>query len=148
MISPELNAPNPPFQNLVLGTDLVHIPRLKKSYARLGERFLSRLLTPAELAYCRGNGIFREAVFLKKVAARIAIKEAVSKALGTGLNGLGWSQGIDWREVEMISKAQSPPELTLNGRALEIATGSGIRCWRLSLSHDGDYALATVIGLA
>lgn len=144
----DLNPPHSPFQNLILGTDLVHVPRLSKSYVRLGERFLSRLLLPAELAYCRGEGIFREAAFLKKVAGRIALKEAVSKALGTGLNGLGWGQGIDWKDVEVISKSQSPPELLLHGRALEIAAGLGIRYWRFSLSHDGDYALATVIGLA
>lgn len=144
----DLNSPHPPFQNLILGTDLVHVPRLTKSYARLGERLLSRLLLPAELAYCRGEGVFREAVFLKKAAGRIAMKEAVSKALGTGLNGLGWGQGIDWKDVEVVSKSQSPPELLLRGRALEIAAGLGIRCWRHSLSHDGEYALATVIGLA
>lgn len=147
MIFQDTNPPDGPFQALHLGTDLVYIPRLARSYAKLGERFLARLLTQEELTYCRGQGIFREAAFLKRAAGRIAIKEAVSKALGTGLNGLGWGQGIHWREVNIVSQPQSPPALVLNGRALEIASGLGIRCWRLSLSHDGDYALATVIGL-
>lgn len=143
----DLNLPNPPFQNLLLGTDLVYVPRLAQSYARRGEKFFSRLLTPNELRYCRGEGLFRESVFLKKAAGRIAIKEAVSKALGTGLNGMGWGQGIDWQDVEIVSQVQSPPELVLVGRALNVATRLGIQAWRLSLSHDGEYALATVIGL-
>lgn len=143
----DLNLPNPPFQNLLLGTDLVYVPRLAQSYARRGEKFFNRLLTPNELLYCRGEGLFRESVFLKKAAGRIAIKEAVSKALGTGLNGMGWRQGIDWLDVEIVSQVQSPPELVLVGRALKVATGLGIQAWRLSLSHDGEYALATVIGL-
>ena len=79
----------PPFHNLLLGTDLVFVPRLARSYARRGERFFSRMLCDRELRYCRGEGVFRESVFLKKVAGRVAIKEAVAKALGVGLNGRG-----------------------------------------------------------
>lgn len=144
----ELSLPDGPFQSLHLGTDLVYTPRLGQSYARLGDRFLRRLLTPGEFDYCKGTGVFRESVFLSRAAGRIATKEAVSKALGTGLNGLGWGQGINWLDVEIVSQPQSPPVLVLNGRALEVSAGLGIRCWRFSLSHDGDYALATVIGLA
>lgn len=136
------------FSDLRVGTDLVYIPRLHRSYARLGLRFLQRLLTPQELAYCQGQGsAFRESFFLKRAAARIAAKEAVAKALGSGLNGLGWGQGIHWHEVEVIASKQSPPELVLSGRALQYASQLNIECWRFSLSHDGDYALATVTGL-
>lgn len=133
--------------DLRVGTDLVYIPRLRQSYARLGLRFFRRLLTPQELAYCQGEGIFREAFFLKRVAARIAVKEAVAKALGSGLNGLGWGQGIHWQDVEVVAQQQSPPELVLSGRALKCASQLNIESWRFSLSHDGDYALATVTGL-
>ncbi|WMU93319.1 holo-[acyl-carrier-protein] synthase [Microcystis phage MaAM05] len=135
------------FRDLRVGTDLVYTPRLRRSYARLGQRFFQRLLTPQELAYCLGDGVFREAFFLKRVAARIAVKEAVAKALGIGLNGLGWGQGIDWHDVEIVAQQQSPPELILSGRALQCARQLNIECWRFSLSHDGDYAIATVTGL-
>jgi holo-[acyl-carrier protein] synthase len=89
----------------------------------------------------------RESVFIQKAAGRIAVKEAVSKALGCGVNGLGWRQGVQWRDIEVVSQKQSPPELLLRGRALDASTRLGVRTWRLSLSHDGDYALATVVGL-
>lgn len=135
------------FIDLRIGTDLVYTPRLRRSYARLGVRFVQRLLTPGELAYCQGDGVFRESFFLKRVAARIAVKEAVAKALGSGLNGLGWGQGIDWQDVEVVAHKQSPPELVLSGRALQCARQLNIECWRFSLSHDGDYAIATVTGL-
>jgi holo-[acyl-carrier protein] synthase len=131
-----------------LGTDLLYIPRLSEPYARFGIRFLARFLTSEELAYCRGQAGLREAVFLKRIAGRIAVKEATSKALGTGMNGLGWAQGVYWRNIEVISQPQSPPDLVLTGRALAVSAALGIRCWRMSLSHDGDYAMATVMGLA
>lgn len=130
-----------------LGTDLVYIPRLAEGYTRFGIRFLARFLTPEELSYCQGQGGLREGVFLKRAAGRIAVKEAVSKALGTGLNGLGWAQGVYWHNIEVISKPQSPPDLILNGRALQVSAELDIGCWRISLSHDGDYAMATVMGL-
>ncbi len=145
---PVIDPPPTHFTHLILGTDLVFVPRLAKTYARQGDAFFHRVLTPEEVRYCKGMGLFREAVFLKRAAGRIAIKEAVAKALGCGLNGMGWGQGIGWLDVEIVSQTQSPPELVLQGRALKIAAGLGIRSWRLSLSHDGEYALATVIGLA
>lgn len=139
---------NPPLLNdLLLGTDLVHVPRLLESYRRHGRAFFTRLLTESELTYCEGALPVRESAFIKKVAGRIAVKEAVSKALGCGLNGLGWTQGVQWKDIELISKTQSPPDLQLTGRALELSNELGVRLWRLSLSHDGDYALATVVAL-
>jgi holo-[acyl-carrier protein] synthase len=135
-------------QDLRLGTDLVFVPRLTASYRKYGDAFFRKLLTETELAYCHGkNAPAREAQFIKHAAGRIAVKEAVAKALGIGMNGLGWSQGAFWREIEVTSQSQSPPGLQLHGRALEAADRLGIRAWRLSLSHDGDYAVATVIGL-
>ena len=82
-----------------------------------------------------------------RAAGRIALKEAVSKALGVGVNGLGWSNGLSWREVEVVAEVRQAPTLLLHGRAKQIANERHIRAWRTSLSHDGDYAMATVIGL-
>lgn len=139
--------------DLLLGTDLVYIPRLQESYRRYGSSFFLKLLRETELAYCEGSaeagkaGKVRESVMIKKAAGRIAVKEAVSKALGCGLNGLGWVQGVQWKDIEIVSQVQSPPALLLHGRALDLSTNLGVRAWRLSLSHDGDYAMATVVGL-
>lgn len=134
--------------NILLGTDLVYVPRLQQTYRkRHGTAFFNKLLTPAEWAYCQAVGPQRETQLLRRAAGRIALKEAVAKALGTGLNGLGWSQGVHWQDIEIVSQSQSPPDLRLTGRALETASNLGIKLWRCSLSHDGDYAMATVIGL-
>lgn len=133
--------------DLLLGTDLVFVPRLLANYRRHGSKFFTRLLTDSEWAYCQGEGPVRDTLTIKKAAGRIAVKEAVSKALGCGLNGLGWAQGVQWKQIEVLSQSQSPPGLRLTGRALEISDELGIRAWRVSLSHDGDYATATVIAL-
>lgn len=132
---------------LSMGTDLVFVPRLRERYRRHGDAFFRKMLTDAELVYCKGAAFGPESVFVKRVAGRIAVKESVSKALGVGINGLGWNQGVAWKEIEVISQNQKPPHLQLSGRALEISDRLGILSWQLSLSHDGDYAMATVIGL-
>ncbi len=141
-----------PFTNLVLGSDLVAIPRVLASYRRFGTRFLSRFLTPAELHACQ-TGLSnphspRYAIhIITKAAARIAAKEAVSKALGVGISGIGWDQGVSWQEIEVLSEPQAPPQLKLTGKAFQVAQSQGIQDWKISLTHDGDYAMATVIGL-
>ena len=127
-----------------IGNDLVYIPRLRKAQKRYGEAFFLKLLTSAEWAYCKSGG---EKRCLTRVAGRLAVKEAVAKALGCGLNGLGWGRGVDWREVEVISGNRMPPELKLHGKAVHQADALSIQAWHISLSHDGDYALATVLGL-
>lgn len=135
-----------PFSDLRLGTDLVWIPRLSENHRRYGEAFFARLLTPDEMDYCRRRGGGDKA-FIRHAAGRIALKEAISKALGVGINGLGWRQGVSWQAMEIVSRSQQPPELHLNGTAQEIANRLGVRQWRLSLSHEGDYAMATAVAL-
>jgi holo-[acyl-carrier protein] synthase len=132
--------------DLRLGTDLVYIPRLQTALSRYGQLFFARLLTSAELAYCF-SADKRESISIRRAAGRIALKEAVSKALGTGLNGLGWSQGIYWQNIELQARERQAPALILHGKAKQIAEQAGICDWRVSLSHDGDYATATAIGL-
>lgn len=134
--------------DLLLGTDLVSLARLRRVQTRHGEAFFKRVLTDSELAYCqKTGGDKRPDAFIQRAAGRIAMKEAVSKALGVGVNGLGWENGIRWHEVELLSTSKQPPRLQLHGRAAERAASAGIRSWRISLSHDGDYAMATAIGL-
>lgn len=134
------------FNDLALGTDLINVDRLKKTFSRYGQTFFGKMLTPLELDYC-----FRETkkedVSIRRAAGKIALKEAVSKALGTGLNGLGWGDGVAWHDIEVLSQQNQAPTLQLHGKAKLIATEKQIQTWRISLSHDGDYAIATVIGL-
>jgi holo-[acyl-carrier protein] synthase len=127
-----------------LGSDLVHIPRLEKSWRRHGEAFFLKLLSETEWRYCcQGH----PKLWMRRAAGRIAVKEAVAKALGCGLNGLGWGEGIHWRDLEVISMEKAAPQLRVTGQAAFFQKQLNIVCWRISFSHDGDYAFATVLGL-
>ena len=123
-----------------IGIDIVEVQRIERATARWGERFLRRVFTPAELAYCAGKA--------PSLAARWAAKEAVSKALGTGWaahapHAAGW---IDWTEIEVVRHPSGEPALALHGKAARRAEALGVAGWRLSLSHTDDYAAAMVLG--
>jgi holo-[acyl-carrier protein] synthase len=120
---------------LGLGTDLVAISRVEEMLSRHGERFLHRVFTVPEQSDCLGRA--RPAPHL---AARLAAKEATMKALGTG-----WGLGVRWQDVEVQSGGTTPPSLRLGGVAKERAEALGIRQALVSLSHDGDYAIAVVV---
>jgi holo-[acyl-carrier protein] synthase len=118
-----------------IGTDLIEIERIEHSLERFGERFLERVYTPGEIAYCQ-----RKKNAAESFAARFAAKEAGAKALGTGI-----SRGVSWREFEVRRMAGQRPELHLSGRAAEIAEGLGIRRMSLSLSHSRTVSIAVVV---
>jgi holo-[acyl-carrier protein] synthase len=118
-----------------IGIDLAGIPRFREVVGRWGERFLQRVFTEQELAYCRRR---RDPV--PHLAARFAAKEAALKALGTGLR-----LGVRWRELEVRRERGQAPTMVLSGRARAIAAGQGVRRLLLSLTHDGDYAMAQVM---
>lgn len=115
-----------------VGVDLVKIPRMRAVISRWDDRFLRRVFTEAEIAYCRGR---RDPV--PHFAARFAAKEAGMKALGTGLR-----LGVKWRELEVRRERGQAPTLELHGRTRELSRARGGRRMLLALSHDGDYALA------
>ncbi|HVG77666.1 MAG: holo-ACP synthase [Candidatus Rokuibacteriota bacterium] len=115
-----------------IGVDLVKIPRMREVIARWDERFLRRVFTEQEIAYCRAR---RDPV--PHFAARFAAKEAGMKALGTGLR-----LGVKWRELEVRRERGSAPMLILHGRSREIGFSRGGRRMLLALTHEGDYALA------
>ncbi|HEY7654549.1 MAG TPA: holo-ACP synthase [Methylomirabilota bacterium] len=117
---------------LGVGVDLTQMPRLRRVVARWDERFLQRVFTEQEIAYCR-----RRRDPIPHFAARFAAKEATLKALGTGLR-----MGVNWRELEVRRERGQAPTMVLSGRCLAIAEAKGGRRVLLSLSHDGDYALA------
>jgi holo-[acyl-carrier protein] synthase len=121
-----------------IGVDLVHLPRMRAIIERWQDRFLQRIFTEDEIAYCRAR---RDPV--PHFGARFAAKEAGLKALGTGL-GLG----VRWRELEVRREQGQAPVLVLSGRCREISLTRGGDRMLLALTHDGDYALAQVVLVA
>ena len=119
-----------------LGTDIVEVARIAASIARFGERFLRRVYTPGEIAYCRA----RQKSAAQSFAARFAAKEAAAKALGTGL-----SRGVTWQELEVTRRPGEPPHLRLHGRAAARAKALGVTHISLSLTHTAETALAVVV---
>ena len=119
---------------LGLGTDLVYVPRFAESLGRPG--FAERCFTPLELEQRAGPD--RDA----RLAACFAAKEAVMKALGTG-----WSQEVAYATIEVRSAPSGAPSLHLSGGSRQRAQALGVEGWLVSLSHDGDYALASVLAL-
>jgi holo-[acyl-carrier protein] synthase len=123
-------------RTLSVGVDLVELDRVRQAVERFGERFLTRVYTPAELASVRNR--------LPELAVRFAAKEAVAKALGVGLRHLSpW--GISWHEVEVLPDSLGKPLVHLSGRAQALAEEQGLACWAISLSHGRDYAVASVV---
>jgi holo-[acyl-carrier protein] synthase len=123
---------------MVVGTgiDVVEIERVARSIQRYGSRFLERVYTAGEIAYCQRKR--RNAA--ESFAARFAAKEAAAKALGTGI-----SFGVTWRELEVGREPAGRPLLLLHGRAAEIAASLGVRCSSLSITHTRTQSMALVI---
>ncbi|HEX3893366.1 MAG TPA: holo-ACP synthase [Terracidiphilus sp.] len=117
------------------GIDMVEIGRIHESVERFGERFLHRIFTAAEQAYC-----LRKRRSAESFAARFAAKEAGAKALGTGI-----SRGVNWLEIEVIREPGGRPALRFHGRAAEIAGLLGVAHAALSLTHTADMAMASVV---
>jgi len=115
-----------------IGVDLVEIPRMRAVIERWQERFLTKVFTEGEIAYCRAR---RDPV--PHFAARFAAKEAGLKALGTGLR-----LGVQWRELEVRRLPRQAPTLVLSGRSRRIGLARGGDRMLLALTHEGAYALA------
>ena len=118
---------------LVNGVDIIEIHRIKGVADRYGRRFLRRIYTDGEIAYCRGRA--------PQLASRFAAKEAVLKALGTG-----WRDGIAWTDIEVRRDPAGAPSIRLSGEAQRIAESKGITGWLVSISHTASLAQASVIG--
>ncbi|HEY2380842.1 MAG TPA: holo-ACP synthase [Terriglobia bacterium] len=118
-----------------IGIDVVQNDRLRDSIQRFGDRFLNRIYTEAEIAYCK-----KCAQPEIHYAARFAAKEAAFKALGTG-----WADGVKWKDVEVERLPSGKPELHLYGGALAHATAAGAARFYVSLTHDQLVSCAVVI---
>ncbi len=118
---------------LGIGTDLVEVARIRDMLDRHGDRFRSKTFTPDEIAYCD-----RCADPAIHFAARFAAKEAVAKALGTGL----WAEGVDWKHIEVVRGSNGKPSLCLTEGALAQLQKLGGTEALISLSHTSDFAQA------
>ncbi len=118
-----------------VGVDLIEIRRVAEQMRRHGQRFLSRVFAPEEVAYCEAK-----AYRAQHYAVRFAAKEATFKALGTG-----WQDGLSWQDVVLQNDAHGRPTLVLRGRAEELAKERGVRQIHVSVSHCRAYAAAVVV---
>jgi holo-[acyl-carrier protein] synthase len=117
-----------------VGTDIIEIGRIKRAFERSGVRFLEKIFTPGEMEFCE----MRKARF-SSYAARFAAKEAVLKALGTGM------AGCSLLDVEVTRPGGGRPEIVLHGAAAAIAKEKGIASVLISISHNRDQAVAFAI---
>ena len=118
-----------------IGVDVVKVERIVQALERFGQRFEGRIFTAAELEYCRGH---KDP--LPHLAARFAAKEAAFKAIGTGL-----SNGVGWKQAEVIQPGGRQPRIEFSGVALERFRALGCESAHLSLTHDGGIAIACVV---
>jgi holo-[acyl-carrier protein] synthase len=119
---------------LSVGVDIIEVERLKRGAERYGQRFHDRFFTAQEQEQCAGRAA--------SLAGRFAVKEAVSKALGTGIGD------IAWKEIEVLNDENGRPVLTLHGAAARLAAERGLLHWSISLSHTATHAvgIATALG--
>jgi holo-[acyl-carrier protein] synthase len=117
-----------------LGLDATEIPRIAALIERYGERFIRRLFTDGEVAYCN-----RRRTPAIHFAGRFAAKEAGMKALGTG-----HSQEVLWRDIEVVRRG-GPPQLQFHGGAARRFAAMGARSSLLTITHTEALALAQVL---
>ncbi len=120
---------------LGIGMDLVETQRIERSLERFGERFLHRVFTAGEIAYCQSMKYPA-----RHFAARFAAKEAVSKAFGTGIG-----KAMGWRDIDVHRAASGQPFVVLEGGAKELAAERKVAAVWISLSHTDHYGAATAI---
>ncbi|WP_447974875.1 holo-ACP synthase [Nitrospira sp. Kam-Ns4a] len=118
-----------------IGLDLVKIARIRALAETWQARFLDRVYTEAERAYC-----LQRAAPYASLAGRFAAKEALLKALGTG-----WAGGVSWRDIQVLNDAAGRPRAVVGGRTEALLREAGVTAIHVSLSHDGDYAMAQVV---
>lgn len=120
------------------GMDLIETQRIDRIRQEHPDRFLERILTPRERAYCE-----RRKFPLPHIAGRFAAKEAILKALGTG-----WRGQIAWTDMEILNDEAGKPQVALSGHTEVIARGLGVSRILLSITHTEHYASASAIAVA
>ena len=118
---------------LSVGVDMIEVERIARAMRRHGERFGRRFFTEQERAYCAGR--------VECLAGRFAVKEAVAKALGTGIGD------VSWTEIEVVCDGRGKPELVLHGQAEELSAALGLKRWSISLAHVDNHAIGFAVAL-
>lgn len=120
---------------IAVGTDILRIARIEAVQERLGERFVQRILTPPERAEYQ-----QSRMPARLLAKRFAAKEAIAKALGTGIG-----RGVSWQDISIGHDANGAPTVTLSGGALQVAANRGGSRVELSLADELEYVVAFAI---
>lgn len=115
------------------GIDMIEIARITRAIDRHGDRLLRRFYTEQEIAFCQGRPA--------SLAGRFAVKEAVAKALGTGIGD------FDWTDVEVVCDGLGRPELVLHNKARDSAREQGLTQWSISLSHTETHAIGLAVAV-
>jgi holo-[acyl-carrier protein] synthase len=115
-----------------IGVDIIEIARIRTSIETLGDRFLNKIFTPGERAYCEGKRFP-----LQHYAARFAVKEAVSKAMATG-----WTGEFRWKDVEVLNDTSGRPRVALSGMLRERLAETAIQ---VSISHSDQHVVAVAL---
>jgi holo-[acyl-carrier protein] synthase len=115
------------------GVDIIEIERIDRAILRHGERFFDRFYTQQELIDCGGR--------TPALAARFAAKEAVAKALGTGIGD------VSWKDIEVVNGIRRQPLLRLYRAAKDTAEELGLGAWSISLSHTHEHAVAVAVAM-
>ena len=119
---------------LGIGVDMIEVERIQHSLDRFGERFIKRIFTEGEIAYCHSMKFPA-----RHFAARFAAKEAVSKAFGTGIG-----KAMGWRDIDVHKKESGEPFLVLHGGADALAQKRAVKSISISLSHTDHHAVAMI----
>lgn len=120
---------------LGVGTDIIEVARIRSSFERFGERFVSRVLVRSEIDYCLSHR--DPAPF---IAARFAAKEAISKAFGTGIG-----KSLGWQDIEIRKKESGEPWVELHENGLELLRARKAERLHVSISHTVEHATAFAI---
>ena len=113
------------------GVDIIEVDRIDNAILRHGQRFFDRFYTSQELIDSDGQ--------TPSLAARFAAKEAVAKALGTGIGQ------VAWKDIEVVTGSRREPMLRLHGQAQQLASSMGLTDWAISLSHTEQHAVAVAV---
>jgi holo-[acyl-carrier protein] synthase len=115
------------------GIDIIEIARIERALDRHGERFCRRFFTQQEIDFCAGRPA--------SLAGRFTVKEAVAKALGTGIGDFNWT------DIEVVCDGRGRPELVLHNDAQKLASRMGLSEWSISISHTETHAIGLAVGL-
>jgi holo-[acyl-carrier protein] synthase len=119
--------------NVAVGIDIIEVERVRRVYEKHGERFLTRVFTENEIQQCRGK--------ITRLAGRFAAKEAISKALGTGM------RGVKWREMEIVQLLSGRPSVRLHGIAKIRAEKLNLSAFDVSIADLVQFSIAIAVGI-